>query len=159
MTGYELSPVCQALVEKAETLINPEKPIFTAERYLVAVIDAVAASDACLSGAEWDAVVAWHNKGIANPVAAREKLMAYITAPNAMAFLSDVYAKKRLKAAADMARGVVASINLCLAIALEPSETIRSLLTSDASSAEWRMETVSVSRPRASFIQPIITSA
>lgn len=145
MTGYELSPVCQALVEKAETLINPEKPIFTAERYLVAVIDAVAASDACLSGAEWDAVVAWHNKGIANPVAAREKLMAYITAPNAMAFLSDVYAKKRLKAAADMARGVVASINLCLAIALEPSETIRSLLTSDASSAEWRMETVSVS--------------
>ena len=51
MTGYKLSPVCQVLVENAEVLTNPEKPIFTAERFLVAVIDAVAASsDARLSG-------------------------------------------------------------------------------------------------------------
>lgn len=146
MTGYKLSPVCQVLVERAEALVNPDKPIFTIERYLVAVMDAVAgAPDARLASEEWDRVVAWHNKSIANPAEAKAKLMEYITAPNAMAFLSDVYAKKCLKAAEGMIRGqVVAAVNLCLAIAMEPSETIRRLLTSDAADPTWRMETVSV---------------
>lgn len=146
MTGFKWSPVCQALVERAEALVNPDKPIFTIERYLVAVMDAVAgAPDPRLAGEEWDRVVAWHNKSIANPAEAKAKLMTYITTPNAMAFLSDVYAKKRLKAAEGMVRGqVVAAVNLCLAVALEPSETIRGLLTADAADPAWRMESVSV---------------
>jgi len=145
MTGYKFSPICKLLVEMAEGISNPDGPYFTAERYLVALMDAVAAPQAAMTGPEWERVVSWHNQAIANPAEARQRLMARITNPPPMAYLDDVYAKKRLKdAEAIIEGGAITATNLCWAIAKTPSETIKGILTRVASADEWKDSTVAI---------------
>ncbi|MBQ7088274.1 MAG: AAA family ATPase [Clostridia bacterium] len=146
MTGYKWTPVCQVLVEKAETIGNPQTPKFTAERFLLAVIRAVAANDEPrLSGGEWEKLIEWHNQSLNNVGHAQARLAAAVEDPDEPAFLSDLYIKKRLQeAAAMMSGGVISAVNLCLAIACTPNRTVKELLTPAASSAEWKDEAVSV---------------
>ena len=144
MTGYKFTPVCQALVEQAEQINHPETPIFTAERFLWALMSAVIErNNPRLSGAEWDKLLMWHEQ-IISPEKVSRKLIAWIADPGEPAFMSDLYIKKRLKeAAAMLPGGVISAPNLCVAIAASPSRTIEGMLTSMAADEQWKDTSVS----------------
>ena len=143
MEGFKLSPICKVLVDKAESIHNPNGPLFTTERFLVALIDFIADTPAVLSGPEWERVVNWCKLSIPNHANARERLMERITNPPPTAYLDEVSAKKCLQvAAAAQSGGVVAATNLCWAIAKEPSDTIRPLLSPLAADDQWKSDVV-----------------
>lgn len=145
MEGFKLSPVCKVLVDKAEAIHNPDGPLFTTERFLVALMDAIAAPEATLSGPEWDRVVNWCKLSIPNHANARERLMERITNPPPTAYLDEVNAKKCLQVAAEaQSGGVVAATNLCWAIAKEPSDTIKPLLSPLAADDQWKSDVVGI---------------
>ena len=160
MEGFKLSPICQVLVDKAEAIHNPNGPLFTTERYLVALMDSVAAPDATLSGPEWDRVVNWCKLSIPNHANARERLMERITNPPATAYLDEVNAKKCMQvAAAVQSGGVVAATNLCWAIAKEPSDTIKPLLSPLAADDQWKSDVVGTPDVISSIDADILTSS
>ena len=146
MNGYKLTPVCQVLVEKAEIIGNPPRPLLTAERFLLALLGAVKTNDEPrLSGGEWDKLMAWCAAGFENMDAAGQRLMEWVTEPREPVFLSDLYMDKKMyEASGMMPGGVISAVNLCLAIAAGPTHTIKDLLTPAAASAEWKDTAVSV---------------
>ena len=143
MNGYKLSPICKILVEKAEAIGEPG--IFTSERFLVAVIDAVAAPSGALMGPEWEKLVAWHNQSFTNPAAAKATMVEFMGKPNRKAFLLEVYAHNKMDEAAKLIPGgVVTALNLCWLFANDPTDTVRPLLTPAASKNEWKDTTVAI---------------
>ncbi len=103
MIEIKTSPLLTELLENAKKVGNNENYPFTAERFVVAVIDKLALYAGCEIDGELESLKYTFNNAISDSVKAREILMAYICTETTRIFLDDLYMKKRMQEAMSLA--------------------------------------------------------
>lgn len=135
MNAINTSQILTKLIAVSKTIGNKQNPPFTAERFLVAIMDQM-----CAEGYEQadNEIVAAGNvlkKHIQDISVAKESLMAYICQEKGTAFLDDLYMKKKLKEAEEKVAHIVAApvdaVTLALCILKDPSDAIKAVLQAD----------------------------
>lgn len=136
MNELKTSKLLSELIEDSKKIGNKKNPPFTAERFLVAIMDKLeaCADDIASQTAEPELIVLGDNvrRLIGDLGAAKESLMAYICQEKSTSFLDDLYMKKKMQEAKDISGEIKAteidSLALLLCIKEDPSAAIRSVL-------------------------------
>ena len=129
MAELNYSALLMELIENAKKIGSRPNSLLTAERFVVAVIDFVAAGGKdCVEAMVLRDIL---KKRMEDPEAAREKLMAYIEQSGRSAFLDDLYMKKRMMAAyafaVDRELDEVDAICMLAQLIEEPSDTLKTV--------------------------------
>lgn len=143
MTEIKTSKLLTKLMADAKNIGETRNPPFTAERFLLAVIDQLhtpVPEDADRElREELSALESTLKRLLKDMGAARETLMSYICQENSTAFLDDLYMKKKLQTAAASSAEAYGkeldAIYLLLCIADDPSPTIKNILRKDLAEA------------------------
>jgi len=132
MNEIKTSTLLAQLIEIAKEIGNQKNAPFTAERFLVAIIDKINSGINEKDGGELLAVTDVMMKFVDDLNVAREFLMAYICQEKSTWFLDDLYMKKKLQEAFVIVSAANASevdaVILILCITKDPSEAIKSIL-------------------------------
>ncbi len=164
MTDIKTTKLLAMLMEAAQKIGDTKNPPFTAERFFVAVLDQLNSPMETEGDfevtSELKALASKVGELIKDPKAVRESLMAYICQENAMAFLDDLYMKKKMQVAAagdaEYTGQVLDTVTLLSRIAEDPSEAIRNAFSKETVKAE---ETAEKEGARASSDGPSIQAA
>ena len=144
MVGIKNSELLDQLIEASKKIGNVQNPPFTAERFLVALIDKINTSDTGRSCEELSTAAEVVEKAFTDPSAAREALFAYVCRENGSSFLDDLYMKKRIievkNAASKYNAQTIDVVALLLAIVNEPSKVIEPFLNYDIDSLDAALE-------------------
>ena len=136
MNEIKTSTLFTQLIELSKEVGNKPNPPFTAERFLVAIIDKINANDE-KNDDEFLFVCELIKKHISDLNVARESLMAYICQENHPSFLDDLYTRKKIQEVFTSASKVnapeVDSVSLLSCIIQDPSDAIKSALTNTTS--------------------------
>lgn len=140
MNEIKTSTLLAQLIESSKEIGNKKNPPFTAERFLVAIIDKINACDNEKDDDELLAAGELIKKVVGDLNAAKESLMAYICQEKSALFLDDLYMKKKLQEASGFASKAnvpeVDSVALVLCITQDPSEAIKAVLKVGAAEEE-----------------------
>lgn len=140
MNEIKTSALLTQLIETSKGIGDKKNPPFTAERFLVAIIDKMNSSDNEKDNDELLTVGELVKKSVGDLNAAKESLMAYICQEKSTSFLDDLYMKKKLQEASGLASEAnvpeVDAVALVLCITQDPSEAIKSVLKVDTSKEE-----------------------
>jgi len=132
MNDIKTSALLAQLMESAKEIGNKKNPPFTAERFIVAIIDRMTAAAEAPENPEVDALRTAFKDIITDPVKAKESLMTYICQDKGMVFLDDLYMKKKLQEATDLAakaeRSEISAADLLACIVKDPSDAIKPVL-------------------------------
>ncbi|MBE6958170.1 MAG: AAA family ATPase [Ruminococcaceae bacterium] len=142
MAELKYSELLLELIESAKKVDNKLSAPFTAERFVVAVIDLIqAGGKRCVEYMVLRDVLKGRLPDIEG---GREKLMAYICRDNPASFLDDLYMKKRLRVAQSYAAEheleEVDAICVMVALVDEPSEMLKELFLYPAPNKEEEPE-------------------
>ncbi len=140
MAEMKTSKLLTMLMDAARKLGNAKNPPFTAERFLVAVLDQMnAPADQgadCEVADELKTLSAKVGKLVKDTKAAREALMSYICQESGRVFLDDLYMKNKMQKASASAESagspLLDAVTLMTFIAEDPSETIRDAFAKEA---------------------------
>ncbi len=136
MSELKTSKILTQLMELSKGIGNKKNPPFTAERFIVAVIDSLNNKEN-ENDSELRAAGELLNTFIDDLGAAKEKLVKYIFDEKTPLFLDDLYMKKRLQDAAELMseskNTEIDSIALLICIIHEPSVTVKSVLKTSVS--------------------------
>lgn len=133
MNEIKTSELLTQLIEKAKEIGNKENPPFTAERFVVALIDRITA-DSCEDTKNEELVAAARIalRKIIRFDTAKEILLEYICRENNTSFLDDLYMKKKMQESSAALAGIGASIldtaTLIGFIIKDPPDTIKLIL-------------------------------
>ena len=140
MNEIETSTLLTQLMETSKGIGDKRNPPFTAERFLVAIIDKMNVEVNEKDDGEFLAVSELVKKFIGDLNSAKESLMAYICQEKSTSFLDDLYMKKKLQEASTIVSAANASevdaVALILCITQDPSEAIKSVLKVDTAKEE-----------------------
>ncbi len=129
MSEIQTSTLLTQLIEDAKTIGNKTNSLFTAERFVIAVIDKVSSASSDAGDAELLAAKEMLEKTFGDFTAAKERLMAYICRENGTTFLDDLYMKKKFREAASMAaEAPLDAVTLLLCITRDPSQAIKPIM-------------------------------
>lgn len=149
MNEIKTSTLLTQLIETSKGIGDKRNPPFTAERFLVAIIDKMNSSDNEKDNDELLAVGELVKKFVGDLNAAKESLMAYICQEKSTSFLDDLYMKKKLQEASCLASKAnvpeVDAFALVLCITQDPSQAIKSVLKVDAAKEEAETDSDDVS--------------
>lgn len=144
MNEIKTSKLLTQLIEISKGIGDKRNPPFTAERFLVAIIDKMNAGDNEKDDFELLAVGELMRKFIGDLNSAKESLMAYICQEKSTSFLDDLYMKKKLQEASAIVSAAnateVDTVALVLCIAQDPSEAIKSVLEAKTTKEEPESE-------------------
>jgi len=144
MNEIKTSTLLTQLMETSKGIGDKRNPPFTAERFLVAIIDKMNAGDNEKGDGELLAVSDLMNKFVDDLNAAKESLMAYICQEKSTSFLDDLYMKKKLQEASTIVSAANASevdaVALILCITQDPSEAIKAVLKEKTTKEEPESE-------------------
>ena len=136
MSEMKTSAILSRLLAASKEIGNIKNPPFTAERFLVAIIDQLNTDDPASLDGEILAAGDVLKKNLGDLNAAKEALMAYICRENSAIFLDDLYMKKKLQEAAGVATqlgmAAVDAVTLATRIANDPSDAIKSVFAAGA---------------------------
>ncbi len=142
MSEIKTSKFLTQLIEDCKKIGNTPEPPFTAERFLVAVIDKILESKnkSDNTDLELEAAAEYINKNIADLNAARASLMTYICREDAISALDDLYMKRKIHAAEEVASALfmpeIDAVMLVIGIIDSPSEAIKAVLKEDGREEE-----------------------
>ncbi len=132
MNEIKTSTLLTQLIETSKGIGDKRNPPFTAERFLVAIIDKMNDSENEKDDGELLAVGELVKKFVGDLNVAKESLMAYICQEKSTSFLDDLYMKKKLQEASDLSSKTdaaeVNAVILVLCITQDPSEAIKAIL-------------------------------
>lgn len=130
MSGMNISKLLEELMKSAKKIGKTENAPFTAERFLVAVMDRMAQSEE--KSDELSAVELIMREMFENFGTAREGLMEYICRPRPFSFSDDLYMKKKLQLAFELEQKSggkeLRTISLLRCIQEDPSEGMKEVL-------------------------------
>ncbi len=132
MNEIKTSALLAQIMEISKEIGDKRNSPFTAERFLVALIDKMNAGDCEEGRGEMMAAQSILRRTIEDMNAARESLMAYICQEKSTSFLDDLYMKKKLREAAETAAAAEAPHVDCFLlvkhIMKDPSDAIKSVM-------------------------------
>ncbi len=131
MNEVKNSALLTMLIEHSKEIGNKKNPPFTAERFIVAIIDGFSDSS---ENSEYLIALRRLDIAVCSLTKTKEMLLEYICKENKVAFLDDLYIKKKLKEAAELAAKrnaseITASL-LLKCILDDPSEAIKATMRS-----------------------------
>ncbi len=133
MNEIKNSALLTILIERSKEIGNKKNPPFTAERFIVAIIDSF--SDAS-ENREYLTALRRLDLAVCSLTKAKEMLLEYICKENKVAFLDDLYIKKKLKEAEELAAkrndSEISASLLLKCILDDPSEAIKATMRSTA---------------------------
>jgi len=137
MTEIKTSKLLSKLIEDSREIGNKRNPPFTAERFIVAIINKLNSSVGDIAGQDIDSELLVLTDTIKELIqdlgTAKESLLTYICQEKSTSFLDDLYMKKKMQEASGISKEVKAeeldSITLLLCISDDPSEAIKPVLT------------------------------
>ena len=137
MIEIKTSKLLSELIEESKEIGNKRNSLFTAERFVVAIINKLNSSVGDIAGQDVDAellILSDTIKALIQDLgAAKESLLTYICQEKNMSFLDDLYMKKKMQEASRLSHEVKAeeldSVALLLCISKDPSDAIKSVLT------------------------------
>ncbi len=134
MGEIKKSELLLKLMENSKLIGDKRNQPFTAEKFLVAIIDLLASNEE--KNRELTEVELIINKTVGDVAAAKEKLMAYICRENGAVYLDSLYMMKKLDQATSIAtaekREAVDCVNLLLCIINDPDSAVKSVMSADA---------------------------
>ncbi len=133
MNEIKTSALLTWLIEKAKKIGNKNNMPFTAERFIVALIDEITKETDKQADDELIMISSAVKENFADLYRAKEALMKYICNDGSMTFLDDLYMKKKMQQAAGISaaanRTELDSVTLFMCISTDPTATIRSILS------------------------------
>ena len=129
MNEMKHSALLTKMIERAKEIGNKKNAPFTAERFIVALIES---SEDAVDNREHAVALRRLDIAVYSLTKTKEMLLEYICKENAIAFLDDLYIKKKLKEAAERAEKENASeisvVMLLKCILDDPSDAIKGTL-------------------------------
>lgn len=129
MNEIKTSQFLAEVIEYSKTIGNKRNPPFTAERFIIAIIDKATQTATEDKSEELNSVVTLLKAYVENFDEAKETLMAYVCEDKSTAFLDDLYMKKRLQDAQGAIEGntleELSTVILLGCIAKEPSDILK----------------------------------
>jgi len=156
MSEIKTSDLLTQLMAAAKEIGDSKNPPFTAERFLVAIIDR-AADDDTRRSAELMLANSMAKRAFGDLEDTKKALMAYICRENATTFLDDLYMKKKMQDAAEIAAkasGKVDTISLLLRIIRDPSDAIKPLIINAPGQTKAEPPQEEVQQPQEQAQQP-----
>jgi len=149
MIEIKTSKLLSELIEESKEIGNKRNSLFTAERFVVAIINKLNSSVGDIAGQDVDAellILSDTIKALIQDLgAAKESLLTYICQEKNMSFLDDLYMKKKMQEASRLSHEVKAeeldSVALLLCISKDPSDAIKSVLTKTPTKPDGAGET------------------
>ncbi len=139
MNEIKTSALLTQLIEISKGIGGKRNPPFTAERFLVAIIDKINSGDE-KDDYELLPVGDLVKRSVGDLNSAKESLMTYICREKSTSFLDDLYMKKKLQEASGLASEAnvpeVDAVALVLCIVQDPSQAIKSVLKAEAAKEE-----------------------
>lgn len=133
MNEFKTSALLTRLIGKAKEIGNKKNPPFTAERFVVAAINELSSGNPDPRDIEFTALEEMVKDAIRDQAKTKEALIAYICQDKGLSFLDDLYMKKKLQEAAELAANAqnteVDAVALLLCICREPSEALKPFLS------------------------------
>lgn len=121
------------LMEESKKIGNKKNPPVTAERFILAAIDRMQSGDGADGNVELAKVCRIIREKFVDVTTARETLLAYVCEDKGLAFMDDLYMKKKLQAAveasAKLRRSELSALAVILCITEDPSDVIKSVMT------------------------------
>ncbi len=142
MEEIHFSELLSGLIETAKKIGDKKNPPFTAERFVVAVINRVCESEEAAApdaAEELSALEKLVKARVKDPAAAREALLSYICQGSGMLFLDDLYMKKKLQESQQNLGEegkTLDSVALFLRIADDPSDALKPVFSGDGAARE-----------------------
>ncbi len=140
MADIKTTKLLEMLMAAAKKIGDSNNPPFTAERFLVAVLDQVKSpipeEDDQEAASELKALTSKVGELVKNPDTARAILMEYINQENGMAFLDDLYMKKKMQTITADGEKVLDAVSLIVSITEDPTNAIRKALAKEPVKAE-----------------------
>ena len=131
MSEIKKTPLLEALIAEANLIGNRPNPPFTAERFLVAVIDRVQGSNVNPEEIELSLCITIIRKMLGNLDAARQALMQYIDGNASQMDADGAYMMSKLQEVCRSPERPVYTPDLILAIRKDPTETIRDIMNGE----------------------------
>lgn len=135
MNELKTSELLAKLIENAKLVGNNKNLPFTAEKFVVAIIDMLSSEQEEKTW-ELQEVELIIKKSIDDIAVAKEKLLEYISRPNGAFFLDDLYMKKKISQAMAIASATqkesVDCVNLLLCIINDPDAAIKNVMSAEA---------------------------
>ncbi len=127
MNDFKSTQLLSEIMEEAKRLSQANGGTFTAERFIIALIDKIETTPQANKSPELLEAESLLNTVIGSPLETKIRLMAYITEERANAFLDELYIKKKLHAATAACGGanVISTAVLLDCIAKELSEPLK----------------------------------
>ena len=136
MEDIQLSTLLAELIVSAAKVGPGSHSPITAERFMIAAIDEITKEPAPKAGSERDTVKQMIYDAFADPAISRDALYAYVSRENKMAFLDDLYMKRKLNEAKEQSRKTggqeLSADVLLLCIFRNPSEAVKGAMSPKA---------------------------
>ncbi len=137
MSDIKTSQFLAEVMEYSKTIGNKRNPPFTAERFVIAIIDKSIQTADSDKSEELRNVETLLKSFVGDMDGAKNLLMSYITEEKSTTFLDDLYMKKRMqeaKSKPDSSIDGVSTVVLLECIAKEPSDALKKVFTSKTGS-------------------------
>jgi len=144
MDEIKTSKLLTMLIEASKNVGNKKNPPFTAERFIVAILDKLESNTDQSAENQETAIELFALRSavedkVADAKAAKESLLTYICQENSVSFLDDLYMKKKLREASAFASKMNAleldAVALLICITEDPSDAIKGILRGTAQNA------------------------